>query len=48
MEGSFNIMEHTIMIGKISFKCLFFYSIAKRQIQKPNQKSMVEHFCENR
>ena len=30
---SFNIRDHTIMIVKMSFKCLyFFYSIAERRI----------------
>ena len=28
-------------------KCLIFDSIAKRPIQKPNQKPMVEHFWKN-
>ena len=34
------------MIGDMSFKCLIFFdSIASRHISKPNQKSMMEHFC---
>ena len=36
------------MIEEMSFKCLIFFdSIAKRRIQKPNQKSMAERFWKN-
>ena len=34
------------MIWEMSFKCLFD-SIAKKHIQKANQKIMVEHFFKN-